>query len=193
MSQKTKNSIEKLRVEAKEHGVPIICDEGLAFLLNCIKENNCKIVLEIGTAVGYSAINMALISDFVDTFERNSKMIDEAKKNVDNFGLQDKINIISCDALSFEGELKIYDLIFIDAAKAQYEKFFTKFSKYLDDGGIIICDNLNFHNLKESEVGRQTRQLLRKIQKFKDFLVENNDFDTVFYEIGDGMSVSKRR
>ena len=193
MNLKTKNNIENLKKEASEQRVPIICDEGLAFLLDTIKANNVKTVLEIGTAVGYSAINMALMVDRVDTFERDEMMISQAKSNIANFNLEHKITLISADALLFDGDLQNYDLIFIDAAKAQYEKFFTKYAKNLNKSGVIVCDNLNFHNLKESEVSRQTRQLLRKINKFREFLKENIEYETTFFNVGDGMSISKRR
>ena len=189
---KTKSKIETLKIEAKANKVPIICDEGLAFLISVIKEYNIRNVLEIGAAVGFSAINMAQYVDFVDTFERDEKMCEELYKNIRSFELEKKITVYPYDALEYEGELREYGLIFIDAAKAQYEKFFIKYSPYLSSDGIIVCDNLNFHNLKEDEVGRQTRQLLRKIKAFKEFLANNKEYQTKIFDIGDGMSISKK-
>lgn len=186
-----------LKAYAKEHNVPIIEDEGLNFILNLMKENNVKNILEIGTAIGYSAIQFASTSTdvFVDTVERNEKMYDVAIDAVEQSDVADQINIHFMDAIDFQPD-HTYDLIFIDAAKAQYRKFFEKFSANLSRNGVIVCDNLKFHGLieKRHEVeSRDLRQLLRKINDFVEFLKSNEDYDTEFYEVGDGISVSKRR
>jgi predicted O-methyltransferase YrrM len=83
-------------------------------------------------------------------------------------------------------------MIFIDAAKAQYQKFFNKFVPYLKKGGVVICDNLNFHHLNPSLVNRNTRQLIRKINEFKVFLEQHQDYKTTFFDIGDGMSITMK-
>ena len=186
----TKNKLDELKKRAKDNKVPIIQDDGLAFLIKTAKDYNVKHLLEIGAAIGFSTINLALLVDSVDTFERNELMLLELNKNIKEFNLETKIKVFPYDALEFNGSLREYDLIFIDAAKAQYEKFFSKFTPYLRKGGVVVCDNLNFHNLKENEVSRQTRALLRKISNFKEFLKKNSDYNTTFNDVGDGMSVS---
>ena len=140
--------LKALEKYAEENNVPIIQKEGLNFILNYIKENKVKKILEIGTAIGYSAINMALIDENIKitTIERNKEMFSLAKKNVKDFNLEKRINIIYADALEAEIKDK-YDLIFIDAAKAQYIKFFEKYKSNLKENGAIITDNLNFHGL----------------------------------------------
>ena len=140
--------LKALEKYAEENNVPIIQKEGLNFILNYIKENKVKKILEIGTAIGYSAISMALIDKNIKitTIERNKEMFSLAKKNVKDFNLEKRINIIYADALEAEIKDK-YDLIFIDAAKAQYIKFFFFFKSNLKENGAIITDNLNFHGL----------------------------------------------
>ncbi len=182
--------LDELKQYAKAYSIPIICDDGLLFLKNTIEKHHIKDVLEIGTAIGYSAIFMAKQGCFVTTFERNEKMIQEAKKNIKSFGNQ--IELICEDALLYEGSLRKYDMIFIDAAKAQYKKFFEKFSPYLNENGMIICDNLNFHHLDSTKVNRNTRQLMNKIKQFKEFLINHQDYETTFYDDGDGMSITKK-
>lgn len=190
-------SLTSLEKYAKEKKVPIIQKEGLNFLLKIIEENNIKTILEIGTAIGYSAINMAKIDSniSVTTIERNNEMYLQAKQNIKDFKLEDRINLIYGDALftEIEGE---YDLIFIDAAKAQYIKFFEKYKKNLNKKGIIITDNLNFHGLTknpEEIKSKNLKALVKKINLYKEFLKENKDYSTTFYEIGDGIAISKRK
>lgn len=182
--------LNELKQYAKDHVIPIICDDGLLFLEDVIKKHNIKHVLEIGTAIGYSAIFMAEKGCQVTTFERNEKMIGLAKENIKSYNNQ--IKLIDEDALSFNGHLETYDLIFIDAAKAQYKKFFEKFTPYLNKDGIVLCDNLDFHHLDPDKVNRNTRQLLRKINEFKEYLIDNQTYQTTFYSVGDGMSLSKK-
>lgn len=182
---------------AEENNIPIMEHDGIEFLLNYIKENDIKKVLEIGSAIGYSAIRMCLLDESitVTTIERDEKRYKEAVKNIKEFNLEDRINIIFDDAFNVELE-DTYDLIFIDAAKSQYIKFFEKFKKNLNNKGVIVSDNLKFHGLidKENEIeSRNVRGLVRKLNNYISFLKENNEFETVFYDIGDGISVSKRK
>lgn len=188
-------SITNLEIYAKENNVPIIQKEGLNFLIEYIKQNNVKTILEIGTAIGYSSINMALVSDDIQitTIERNEKMYKQAIKNIKDFNLENRINVIYGDALDTVVQGK-YDLIFIDAAKAQYIKFFEKYKQNLQMNGTIITDNLNFHGLAlhpEEIHSKNLKALVRKINNYKDFLINNKKFNTTFYEIGDGIAVSK--
>ena len=188
------NSIIELKKYAKENHVPIILDEGLDFLLETIKKYNVKDVLEIGTAIGYSAINMALIGATVTSIERDPKMYEQAIINVKDFNLTDKIEIIFSDALTPNLVNKEYDLLFIDAAKGQYEKFFNLYTPYLKKGGIVVCDNMNFHELTKVEdlstLSRGVRGLVKKLNNFKTFLINNHKYKTTFYEIGDGITLS---
>lgn len=183
----------ELKQYAKDHHIPIIYDDGLLFLKEIIKKNKVKDVLEIGTAIGYSALEMASFGCRVDTFERDQHLFKIAEENVITYGFTDFVHVIHHDALHPYPNLRTYDLIFIDAAKAQYQKFFEMYQEYLKPDGLIVCDNLSFHNLKKEDVNRHTKQLLGKIERFKSFLTHHPDFITDFSDIGDGMSVSKRK
>ena len=181
---------------AKNNNIPIMEPDGINILTNYIKENKIKKILEIGSAIGYSAIKMALVDDDISitTIERDEKRYLEAIKNIKEFNLEKRINIILDDAFNVNLEEE-YDLIFIDAAKSQYIKFFEKFKNNLNINGTIISDNLNFHGLthqKERIQNKNTRQLVNKINKYIDFLKENNEYKTTFYDIGDGIGVTRR-
>ena len=144
--------IRKIKDYAVENNVPIMLDDGIDFLTTFILKNHITNVLEIGTAIGYSAIMMALVNPNVKvtTIERDEKRYLEAIKNVKAFELEDRITLIYNDALNVKLTDK-FDLIFIDAAKAQSIKFFEMFEHNLTSNGAIITDNLKFHGLVEKE------------------------------------------
>lgn len=189
--------VEDLEKYAKEHNVPIMLPDGIQFLTNYIREHKCYRILEIGSAIGYSAIKMALVDPqvHVTTIERDSERYEEAVKNVHAFQLENQITLLFGDALEVDIE-GTYDLIFIDAAKSQYIKFFQKYQSNLNSNGVIISDNLDFHGLthtSESIQSRNVRQLVRKINAYITFLKENTEFETEFLELGDGIGISKRK
>lgn len=186
----------ELEKYAKEFNIPIMEHDGIEFLLSYIKENNIKNILEIGSAIGYSAIRMCLVNEDikVTTIERDENRYKEAIKNIKLFNLENRINIIFDDAFNVELN-DSYDLIFIDAAKSQYIKFFEKFKINLKDNGVIVSDNLNFHGLTHTDKeikSRNVRGIVRKLNNYIEFLKDNKEFDTTFYEIGDGISISKK-
>ena len=187
--------LKEIEEYAKENNVPIMLPDGIEFLIEYIKENNIKNILEIGTAIGYSSIRMSLIDKDikVTTIERDEKRYIEAKKNIKKFNLENQIELIYGDALELDITGK-YDLIFIDAAKSQYIKFFEKYEQNLNKNGVIVSDNLNFHGLthtKEPIESRNVRGIVRKLNNYIDYLKNNNKYITTFYEIGDGISISK--
>ena len=189
--------LEEIETYAKENNIPIMMKDGIDFLTNYIKENSIKNILEIGSAIGYSAIKMALVdSDIhVTTIERDVNRYNEALKNIKKLNLEDRINVILADAFDVELD-ECFDLIFIDAAKAQYIKFFNKFDLNLKKGGVIFSDNLNFHGLTHTTdfiESRNVRGLVRKLNQYIDFLKENKNYNTNFYDIGDGISISIKK
>lgn len=191
------NELKKIEEYAKENHVPIMEKEGITFLTNYIQKHSIKTILEIGSAIGYSAIKMALLDPEIQvvTIERDEERYKEAVKNREIFHLEKQITLLYQDA--FDVELNDqFDLIFIDAAKSQYVKFFEKFKKNLKKDGVIISDNLNFHGYthqKERIQSKNLRQLVGKIRNYIQFLEENEEFETTFFDIGDGIGVSKRR
>lgn len=192
----TNDALKEIELYAEENNVPIMTKEGITFLTNYIKKYNIKRILEIGAAIGYSSIMMALVDEEIEitTIERDEKRYLEAVKNIKKFHLEDRINLIYKDA--FDVNLTDqYDLVFIDAAKAQNIKFFEKFSKNLKPKGTIITDNMNFHGLVDKEPeeikSRNLRALVRKLKDYATFLQENKKFDTEFLDIGDGIAISR--
>lgn len=183
---------------AKDKNVPIMMDDGIKFLTNYIKKTKRYNILEIGTAIGYSSILMALQDENikVTTIEKDEVRYKEALKNIKNLGLDGRINPIFNDALNVTLN-DTYDLIFIDAAKSKNEEFFIKFSNNLKDNGVIITDNINFHGLTNKDLSeiksRDLRGLVRKIKNYKEFLINNKAYKTTFYDVGDGISISKKR
>ncbi len=184
----------ELQNYADINDVPIIKDEGLCLLRQLVNIKNPKRILEIGTAIGYSAINMAKYSNaIIDTVEINQDMYNKACENIKRSGFDNRINTNLCDALLYETNEK-YDFIFIDAAKAQYIKFFTRFKENLNQGGVILTDNLIFHGLVTEKIySRNLRQLVTKIKKYNNWVVEQPDFDTYIYNIGDGIAISIKK
>lgn len=187
-----------LKQFAKDNHVPIIQDGGLDFLLKTIKKINAKDILELGSAIGYSAISMARLSDdiHIDTIERDQKMYEEALKNVKDAALDNQITLNFMDIRDYVPSKK-YDLIFVDAAKGQYYNYLNQFIDYLKEDGVMFFDNMVFHGLaKDPDAikNRNTRSLVKKINKFKELVKEDSRFDIILYEdIGDGILILTRR
>jgi len=182
---------------AKENRVPIMLSDGIDYLCNFIRENKIKRILEIGSAIGYSAIRMALVSEdiMVTTIEKDIDRYNEAVKNINKFNLNDRINIILGDALDVKIDSE-YDLLFIDASKGNNINFFKKYSVNLSKYGIIVTDNLLFHGLVNDDELIKTknqRGIVRKIKEFTEFLDNNLEFETEYVNVGDGISISKRK
>ena len=191
------NDIREIKNYAEANNIPIMTESGIRYLMNYIRENQINKVLEIGTAIGYSAIMMCSANPdlSITTIERDEKRYLEALKNIKKFNLEDRVQLIYNDAL----EVRIddyYDLIFIDAAKAQNQNFFERFERNLKEGGTIITDNMKFHGLVDkdpSEIeSKSLRQLVRKIKDYTSFLQGNARYETEFLDIGDGLAVSRK-
>ena len=191
-----KEHILEMEKYAIDNNIPIIEKKSIAFIMRYIKNHNVLNILEIGSAIGYSSILMASSSKdvMVTTIERDEARYMECLKNVKKCGMEKKINVVYQDALelNLSEELR-YDLIFIDAAKGQYTKFFEKYKNYLNPGGVIITDNIHFHGyVGESDKldKGNLKSLVEKIESYVYFLKNNEEFDTVFKDIGDGLSIS---
>lgn len=191
------NEISEIKKYAKSHQVPIMQDGGIDFICRYVTEHNVKSVLEIGSAIGYSAIKFASCGKdiFVTTLEIDLDRFIQARQNIEDNGLSDRICVLNEDALKFRTDKK-FDLIFIDAAKAQYIKFFEIYKNNLSEKGVIVSDNLFFHGMVQNPEltnNYSTIKLVRKIRRYVDFLKNNTEFYTEFFDAGDGLSVSRRR
>lgn len=187
--------LEKIEKYAEEYYVPIMQKEGIEFIQAFIRKNHIKSILEIGSAIGYSAIQMALVDKDIQivTIERDEERYQEAIKNIKDLGLENQITVYCMDAFDFETDIQ-FDMMLIDAAKSQNEKFFSKFEKNIRK--FILTDNLNFHGLvyHEDEIqSKNVRSMVRKIEQYIEFLNNNPYFETNIYPVGDGIGVSIRK
>ena len=181
--------------------VPIMQKEGIEYLIDELNKRNAESVLEIGSAIGYSSLMMVthVKGLHVDTIERDDTRYQEAVVNIKDFHQEDNITIYHEDALEFDDTLlnhAPYDCLFIDAAKAQYQRFFEKYVPYLKEDGFVLVDNLDFHgmifdipNIKN----RNTRALVRKIKRFKDWIFSNEEDDAHYVQVGDGLCIITRK
>lgn len=193
------DELKDIHDRARQEHVPIMKDDGMAFLLKYLREHeNIRDILECGTAVGYSAIRMAEVRwDMqIDTLEIDPAMYEEACRNIEMRGLQDRIHCHLCDAADFVTD-RIYDLIFVDAAKSQYRRYLEHFCRNTMPGSVFIFDNLNFHGIVDDPAlsgNRGTLQMTRKIKTFREHLLNDDRFETEFYpEIGDGVAVARKK
>lgn len=190
--------INEVKEKALKEDVPIIKDGGLIFLLDLIKEKNFKNILELGTAVGYSAMNMARLDKdiHIDTIEKNEDMYKQAIINIHNEGLDKQIDVHFMPIEEFKTDKK-YDFIFVDAAKAQYGKYLEMFIDNLAEDGYVLFDNMVFHNMiyhVDEIKSKNTRSLVKKIIKFRESMSNDSRFDIMFYDdIGDGLLLITRR
>ena len=188
--------LENIEQYAKDNRVPIMLKDGIEFLCNYIKENNVKNILEIGTAIGYSAIKMALVANDIKitTIERDEERYKLALENIKDFKLDNRIKVILGDAVNTDVD-GMFDLIFIDASKGHSIDFFNKYKHNLANNGTIITDNLSFHGLVEDEskaVTKNQKGLVKRIKKFIEFLDNNEEYATKYINVGDKISISQK-
>ena len=195
-------TLDDIKLYAAKNSIPIMRDGGIDFICSYIKEHNIKRILEIGTAIGFSAIEFANVAHdiTVTTIELDIDRHIKAKQNIHDSGLDDRINAIHGDALKVElmdgnNRPQQFDMIFIDAAKGQYINFFQKYKVNLAPGGVFISDNLSFHGMVDDLTlthNYSTIKVVKKSRKYIDFLKTNKEFTTQFFEYGDGVSISCR-
>lgn len=188
--------IDKIREYGINNNVPIMSVDTINKINEIIDNNNVHSILEIGTAIGYSTICFANNPNIqiITSIERDTLRYDKAVQNVNLIGLNN-IHLINDDALNVNIKVK-YDLIIIDAAKSQNMKFFEKYENNLNDNGIIIIDNLNFHGYvgnSKNIKSRNLRQMVRKIEKFIDYLNNLEKYDVEYIEVGDTIGVCKKK
>ena len=187
--------IDEIRDYGLKNDVPIMSEDTINTIVKVIKDNNIKSILEIGTAIGYSTICFASSNiDKITSIERDKVRYEIAKDNVSKSELNN-IELILDDALNVDIKDK-YDMVIIDAAKSQNRRFLDKFKNNINENGIIIIDNLDFHGYvgKSSEIkSRNLRQMVRKIEKFLEFLDNQEEFDVEYIEVGDRICICKKR
>ena len=194
---------EELLVEmeqyAQTHHVPIMQLSGIEALSQILRIQNPKAILEIGTAIGYSAIRMAkaLPNTSIVTIERDTNRVEVAKQFITKSNVQSQITVIEGDALEVEiDKNSTFDAVFIDAAKGQYMKFFEKYSPFVPSGGVLYIDNMYMHGLSDldiKEVPRRKRTMIRNLKQFSDWIMQHPDYTSAFFPIGDGLLICLKR
>lgn len=183
--------------EAEEDRIPIMEKDGIDFIKQLIRIKQPKNILEIGTAIGYSALHMidAAPNSKLVTVERDLTRHDRAKFYLEKNDHSEKIQLIYGDAFEKVEVIEQrgpYDLIFIDAAKGQYQRFFEIFSPLLTNRGVIITDNILFHGYVANPTSASKRlvKLAAKIDRYNQWLSQHEKFDTTFIPVGDGLGIS---
>ena len=189
--------IAKIKEKAIENHVPILQDKSLEFISFVLKLKNPKEILEIGTAVGYSAISFVQAVDGkvnVKTIERNERRYNEAINNIKEAGLQGEIDVVLADATEYLPNLhedNKYDVVFIDAAKGQYLKFLENGIRLAKDGGIIIADNVLFKGRVMSNYNEHKhRTAVNRLRDYISIINSDKRLNSIVLEIGDGIAVS---
>ncbi|MCL6587580.1 MAG: O-methyltransferase [Anoxybacillus sp.] len=192
--------VQEIEAYAKEHRVPIMDIIGIEAMLYILQIIQPKNIFEIGTAIGYSAIRMAmkLPNARIVTVERDQERYERALFYIERTKTCDQIDVLFGDALELYNEVEKhapFDVMFIDAAKGQYERFFRLYEPLLADGGVVITDNVLFKGLvAANEIeNKRWRQLAKKIREYNEWLMRRTDYDTVILPIGDGIAISRKR
>ena len=191
-----KNELEIIKQKALEEHIPIIMDDTLEVIERELKENPPKRILEIGAAVGYSAM---CFSEFladggkIDTIERDEERIQEAKENFKKVGVENKINLYEGDAVEILPTLnEKYDMIFIDAAKGKYPFFLKESLRMINKNGVIFADNILYKGYVMSDYNKhKQRTAVRNLREYIKEVSENPNLETKILEVGDGLAISR--
>ena len=188
--------IEIIKTKALDDHIPIIMDDTLDVISKKLKDMNPKRILEIGTAVGYSAICFSKFlreDGIIDTIEREHDRVIEAKENIKKVGAEEKINILEGDAVEILPTMNNkYDAVFIDASKGKYPFFLKESIRMLNNNGIIFADNILYKGYVMSDYNKhKQRTAVRNLREYIKLVTEDPKLETEILEVGDGLAISK--
>lgn len=180
----------------RENKIPILLDESLDFITQKLNEIKPYRLLEIGTAIGFSAICFSKYlanGGRIDTIEIESLRVEQALENIEKVGVEDKIRVIEGDALEVLPYLtEKYDVIFIDAAKGKYNEFFEHAMRLCKKGGYIIADNVLYKGMVQSDYNKhKQRTAVTKLRTFIDTVLNDERLDAKILDIGDGLILAR--
>ena len=193
-----KQELEKIKEKALKDHIPIIMDDTLEVMEKYLVTKKPKRILEIGTAVGYSAMCFTLFlaqDGIIDTIERDEERAKEARKKNEKVGVEDKIHIYEGDAVEILPTLdEKYDVVFIDAAKGKYPFFLKEAMRMLKSDGIIFADNILYKGYVMSDYNKhKQRTAVRNLREYIKEVSENPNLETEILEVGDGLAISKMK
>ena len=193
------NLLHEIEEYAEENNIPIINKRSSEILIEAVKNKNPKSILEIGTAVGYSALLMANYmpqAGKITTIEQDAKRIDTAYDFITRAGRIDQIQLLDGDASEILLQLEdTFDMVFIDAAKGQYLDYLQKVMDKISDGAVIIADNVLFRGMVMSEEPplKRYRTIVKRLREYLDFVTHDPRFSTTIHYEGDGVAISYYR
>ncbi|MCH5160371.1 MAG: O-methyltransferase [Clostridiales bacterium] len=188
--------LSQLEKFARERFIPVMLDDTKELLFDTVRRAQPKRILEIGTAIGYSGIVMLSASSeaTLNTIELDENTANLARKNFDEFGVGERVNIFVGDAREIVRLLTgSYDFIFLDGPKGQYEAFLPYLTDLLELGGTLVCDNVLYKGLVEHVPADNRHKhitVARNMRVFLDDITNNQRYNTVLHRIGDGVTVS---
>lgn len=185
-----------VKEKALENHIPIIMDDTLEKIEEILKEEKPKRILEIGTAVGYSATMFAKYTDedcIIDTIEIDEERAKEAKENIEKIGVADRINIMVGNAADILPTIsQEYDIVFIDAAKGKYPVFLENAIRLIKNGGVILADNILYKGYVMSDYNKhKQRTAVRHLREYIQEITENEKLESEILEIGDGLAITR--
>ena len=183
------HTIEELERYAKDHYIPIARKALVLFLIELVKGKGYKTVLECGSGIAYTSIQLALLDNvYVDTYEYYLPRFEIAKQNIKDFNLEEKIKISSEDIITAELG-KSFDLIFIDGAKRHTVDHFNYLKDKLNEGGTIIVDDIDLKVTEKIERARKRLKYERAVRETKEFFENIKGYKATYMPIGDGIYV----
>ncbi|MBR0575542.1 O-methyltransferase [Proteiniclasticum sp. BAD-10] len=189
--------LKDLEEYARENYVPIVHKDAAEFLRFFVALTTPERILELGTAIGYSALLMAMASPLssIVSVDRDETMQTLAKANIERFGLDHRIALVLSDCLDYlETTRETFDLIFIDAGKSHYQEYLEWSLQRLKNGGTILCDNVLYRGLvAEETVARKHRTNVVRLQEFMQHVHQREDLRVSTLTIGDGMLLIRRK
>ena len=193
-----KEELQKIKEKSLEEHIPIIMDDTLEIISKILTELKPLKILEIGTAVGYSAMCFTeyLQEDGkIDTIERDEERVKQAIENINKVQVEEKINVMQGDAVEILPTLnEKYDAIFIDAAKGKYPFFLKESLRLLSDKGVILADNILYKGYVMSDYNKhKQRTAVRNLREYIASVTQDPNLETQILEVGDGLAITKRK
>ncbi len=195
LDERARKILDGVHDDAREKYIMILSDECERVLMGLMEKHKPEKVLEIGTAIGYSSSLIALSCDCViDTVEKDKERIIKAKELWRTLGVDGRINSYEGDAdviLDMVGEFKTYDYVFIDGAKSAYKKQLEFLMPHIEDGGVVLCDDVTYLGLVRGEehVPHKHRTIVKNMRAFLEYVSDESLFDTEIYDEGNGIAV----